>query len=236
MQGAFTGATKGRAGLFELAHTGTLFMDEISEMPLDVQVKLLRVLESETFRRMGGNHDISVDVRMVFASNKNLHDCVERGEFREDLFHRINLLSINIPPLRERPDDILPLAWYFINETSDRVHENWEMTEETMVALCAYSWPGNVRELRNTIRRACILAGEPVITSDLLPFSPPKDLLHLPVNGSHDASPHPLWVIERAHIEKVLEYVEGNKSRAAKILEIDRKTLYTKLERYGINV
>jgi two-component system NtrC family response regulator len=109
------------------------------------------------------------------------------------------------------------------------------MTEETMVALCAYSWPGNVRELRNTIRRACILAGEPVITSDLLPFSPPKDLHHLPVNGSQDASPHPLWVIERAHIEKVLELVEGNKSRAAKILEIDRKTLYTKLERYGIN-
>ena len=235
MQGAFTGATKGRAGLFELAHTGTLFMDEVSEMPLDVQVKLLRVLESGTFRRMGGNHDISVDVRMVFASNKNLPDCVDRGEFREDLFHRINLLSINIPPLRERPDDILSLAWYFINETSDRVHENWEMTEETMVALCAYNWPGNVRELRNTIRRACILATEPVITSDLLPFSPPKVLPTLPANGSHDATPLPLWVIERAHIEKVLEQVEGNKSRAAKILEIDRKTLYTKLERYGIN-
>ena len=235
MQGAFTGATKGRAGLFELAHTGTLFMDEVSEMPLDVQVKLLRVLETGTFRRMGGNHDISVDVRMVFASNKNLQECVERGEFREDLFHRINLLSINLPPLRERPDDIIPLAWYFINETSDRVHENWEITEETMVALCAYNWPGNVRELRNTIRRACILAAEPVITSDLLPFSPPKVLPSMPVNGSHDAHPLPLWVIERAHIEKVLELVEGNKSRAAKILEIDRKTLYTKLERYGIN-
>jgi DNA-binding NtrC family response regulator len=225
MQGAFTGATKGRAGLFELAHTGTLFMDEISEMPLDVQVKLLRVLETGTFKRMGGNHDISVD----------LHDCVTRGEFREDLFHRINLLSINIPPLRERPDDIIPLAWYFINENSDRVHENWEMTEETMVALCAYNWPGNVRELRNTIRRACILATEPLITSDLLPFSTPKDIHPLPANETNDSGPLPLWVIERAHIEKVIEYVEGNKSRAAKILEIDRKTLYTKLERYGIH-
>jgi two-component system NtrC family response regulator len=137
--------------------------------------------------------------------------------------------------LRERPDDIISLAWYFINETSDRVHENWEMTEETMVALCAYNWPGNVRELRNTIRRACILATESVITSDLLPFSTPKILPPMPANGSHDAHPLPLWVIERAHIEKVLEQVEGNKSRAAKILEIDRKTLYTKLERYGIN-
>jgi two-component system NtrC family response regulator len=127
------------------------------------------------------------------------------------------------------------LAWYFINETSDRVHENWEMTDETMIALCAYNWPGNVRELRNTIRRACILAAEPVITSDLLPFSPPKEVHHMQVNGSQDSAPPPLWVIEKAHIEKVLEFVEGNKSRAAKLLEIDRKTLYTKLERYGIN-
>ena len=237
MQGAFTGATKGRAGLFELAHTGTLFMDEVSEMPLDVQVKMLRVLETSTFRRMGGNQDISVDVRMVFASNKNLQECVNRGEFREDLFHRINLLPINLPPLRERPDDIIPLAWYFIKTASERGHENWEITEEAMSSLCAYNWPGNVRELRNTIRRACILASEPVITPDLLPFSPPKTPPSLPASGSHDVQPVPLplHVIERAHIEKVLALVEGNKSRAAKILEIDRKTLYTKLEKYGIN-
>jgi DNA-binding NtrC family response regulator len=235
MQGAFTGATKGRAGLFELAHTGTLFMDEVSEMPLDVQVKLLRVLETSTFRRMGGNHDISVDVRMVFASNKNLQECVNRGEFREDLFHRINLLPINLPPLRERPDDILPLAWYFIKTACERGNENWEISEEAMASLCAYSWPGNIRELRNTIRRACILASDPVITSDLLPFSPPKVLPPLPANaGTQEVQPLPLWVIERAHIEKVLELVEGNKSKAAKILEIDRKTLYTKLERYGL--
>ncbi len=235
MQGAFTGATKGRAGLFELAHTGTLFMDEVSETPLDVQVKLLRVLETSTFRRMGGNHDISVDVRMVFASNKNLQECVNRGEFREDLFHRINLLPINLPPLRERPDDILPLAWYFIKTACERGNENWEISEEAMAALCAYSWPGNIRELRNTIRRACILASEPVISSDLLPFSPPKVLPPLPSSGgAKEVQPLPLWVIERAHIEKVLELVEGNKSKAAKILEIDRKTLYTKLERYGL--
>ena len=236
MQGAFTGATKGRAGLFELAHTGTLFMDEVSEMPLDVQVKMLRVLETSTFRRMGGNQDISVDVRMVFASNKNLQECVNRGDFREDLFHRINLLPINLPPLRERPDDIIPLAWYFIKTACERGNENWEITEEAMSSLCAYNWPGNIRELRNTIRRACILASEPVLTPDLLPFSPPKTPPSLPASGAHDVQPVPLplHVIERVHIEKVLALVEGNKSRAAKILEIDRKTLYTKLEKYGI--
>ena len=233
-QGAFTGATKGRAGLFELADTGTLFMDEVSETPLDVQVKLLRVLETGTFRRMGGNHDISVDVRFVFASNKNLEQCAERGEFREDLFHRINLLPIDLPPLRERADDIIPLAYFFMKSVNGRGQENWEITEEAMAALTSYSWPGNVRELRNVIRRACILATDAQITSELLPFAPPK---LFPPRPSAPAAPSqlPLWVIERDHIEKVLELVEGNKSRAAKILEIDRKTLYTKLERYGLD-
>ena len=235
MQGAFTGASKGRAGLFELADTGTLFMDEISEMPLDVQVKLLRILETGTFRRMGGNHDIRVDVRFVFASNKRLEDCVSRGEFREDLFHRINLLPINIPPLRERPEDIPPLSYYFLKTGKASENVNWEISDEAMAALCAYSWPGNVRELRNTILRASILATEPVISSDLLPFSPPKtSTAPRPANASVEAQSLPLWVIERDHIQKVLEMVEGNKSKAAKILEIDRKTLYTKLERYGL--
>ena len=235
VQGAFTGASKGRAGLFELADTGTLFMDEISEMPLDVQVKLLRILETGTFRRMGGNHDIRVDVRFVFASNKRLEECVSRGEFREDLFHRINLLPINIPPLRERPEDIAPLSYYFLNTGKESDNVNWEISEEAMAALCAYSWPGNVRELRNTIRRASILATEPVISSDLLPFSPPRTATAPRVpNASSEGQSLPLWIIERDHIRKVLEMVDGNKSKAAKILEIDRKTLYTKLERYGL--
>ena len=236
VQGAFTGATKGRAGLFELADTGTLFMDEVSEMPLDVQVKLLRILETGTFRRMGGNHDISVNVRFVFASNKKLEDCVNRGEFREDLFHRINLLPINIPPLRERPEDIMPLAYYFLKTANEGASASWEISEEAMAALSAYSWPGNVRELRNIIRRASILATEPVISSDLLPFSPPRTVSPPAHHGSAEAPPLPLWVVERDHIQKVLEQVEGNKSKAAKVLEIDRKTLYTKLERYGFAV
>jgi len=233
-QGAFTGASKGRAGLFELADTGTLFMDEVSETPLDVQVKLLRVLETGTFRRMGGNHDISVDVRFVFASNKNLEQCADKGEFREDLFHRINLLPINLPPLRERVEDIIPLAYFFIKSSNGRAQENWEITEEAMAALTAYSWPGNVRELRNVIRRACILSNDAQITSELLPFAPPK-IYPQRLSAPEAPSQLPLWVVERDHIGKVLEQVEGNKSRAAKILEIDRKTLYTKLERYGLD-
>jgi two-component system NtrC family response regulator len=234
VQGAFTGANKGRAGLFELADNGSLFMDEVSEMPLDVQVKLLRILETGTFRRLGGNHDISVNVRFVFASNKKLEECVDRGEFREDLFHRINLLSIQIPPLRERPEDVIPLSYYFLKSAVDSNADSWEISDEAMAALCAYSWPGNVRELRNTIRRATILATEQIISSDLLPFSPPKTLPVMSAAAVSDVQILPLWVIEREHIQRVLEKVEGNKSKAAKMLEIDRKTLYTKLERYGL--
>ncbi|HWI40947.1 MAG TPA: sigma-54 dependent transcriptional regulator, partial [Verrucomicrobiae bacterium] len=230
-QGAFTGANKSRAGLFELADTGTLFMDEVSEMPLDVQVKLLRILETSTFRRMGGNHDIRVDVRFVFASNKNLMDCVNRGEFREDLYHRINLLPITVPPLRERGDDIIPLAWYFIQGSCENDSQQWEISEDAATALRHYHWPGNVRELRNTIRRACILATENVITADLFPFSVPRVIPKAAVpTPEQPERVNPLWVVEREHIRHALEVVEGNKSRAAKILEIDRKTLYTKLE------
>jgi len=244
MQGAFTGANKGRAGLFELADTGTLFMDEVSEMPLDVQVKMLRIIETSTFRRMGGNHDIRVNVRFVFASNKVLGDCVARGEFREDLYHRINLLPIQLPPLRQRADDVVLLTWFFMRQCTENDPRDWEITDEAMSSLTAYQWPGNVRELRNTIRRACILANEPIITADLFPFSPPKVsyspvVCAAPVAPGEQAvpfTPAPLWAIEREHIEKVLQMVDNNKSRAAKLLEIDRKTLYTKLERYGLEV
>ncbi len=233
MQGAFTGASKARAGLFELADNGTLFMDEVSEMSLEVQVKLLRILETGTFRRLGGGRDISVDVRFVFASNKVLQVCVDRGEFREDFYHRINLLPILLPPLRERPEDILPLTMHFLRDSPERSGAPFEITDEALKALTSYHWPGNVRELKNTIRRACILTTENLITSDLLPFAPPR----LPPlsKGTESSLPAtaPLWEVERAHICKVLESVEGNKSHAARVLEIDRKTLYTKLDRYG---
>jgi len=235
MQGAFTSANKARAGLFELADNGTLFMDEISEMPLDVQVKLLRVLETGTFRRLGGSRDIEVDVRFVFASNKKLQDCVDRGLFREDFYYRINLLPIDVPPLRERREDIVPLVLYFLQQSHNSFGQAWDVSERAMAALNAYEWPGNVRELKNVIRRACILATEPIITADLLPFSAPLVPLAIKDHDSADTMPTPLWVVEREHIGKVLARVQGNKSQAAKILEIDRKTLYTKLERYALD-
>jgi len=235
MQGAFTSANKARAGLFELADNGTLFMDEISEMPLDVQVKLLRVLETGTFRRLGGSRDIEVDVRFVFASNKKLQDCVDRGQFREDFYYRINLLPINLPPLRDRREDIPPLVLYFLQESHNSFGQGWDVSERAMAALYAYEWPGNVRELKNVLRRACILATEPVITADLLPFSAPLASYTIKDQNDVDTMPTPLWVMEREHIGKVLAKVHGNKSQAAKILEIDRKTLYTKLERYELD-
>jgi two-component system NtrC family response regulator len=131
-------------------------------------------------------------------------------------------------------EDILPLVWHFLRTGNDRRGESWEITEEAILALCAHDWPGNVRELSNTIRRACILAHETVISTELLPFSLPKNLL-LNQGAGVEVETVPLWVVERDHIQKVIEKVEGNKSRAAKILEIDRKTLYTKLERYGLS-
>ena len=235
MQGAFTSANKARAGLFELADSGTLFMDEVSEMPLNVQVKMLRVLETGSFRRLGGTRDITVDVRFVFASNKKLQESVDRGEFREDLYHRINLLPINLPALRERREDILPLTLHFLSQGDRPFSQDWELSDEAMAALYAYEWPGNVRELKNTIRRACILAKEPVITPDLLPFSAPRLPVFVSRQETEIALQTPLWVVEKEHIGKVLARVNGNKSKAAKILEIDRKTLYTKIERYELD-
>lgn len=235
MQGAFTSANKSRPGLFELADSGTLFMDEVSEMNLDVQVKLLRILETGCFRRLGGSRDISVDVRFVFATNRKLEECVERGSFREDLFHRINLLPIYIPPLRERRDDIVPLAMHFLRDCGSHGHGSCEITEETFRALCAYDWPGNVRELKNTIRRACVLAAENLITVDLLPFSAPSLPTIVPQGRESGPRLSPLWVVEREHIARVMAAVDGNKSLASRLLEIDRKTLYTKLERYSLN-
>jgi len=235
MQGAFTSANKSRPGLFELADSGTLFMDEVSEMNLDVQVKLLRILETGCFRRLGGSRDIRVDVRFVFATNKKLEDCVERGAFREDLFHRINLLPIHIPPLRERREDIVPLAMHFLKDCSTHGSGPCEISEETLRALCAYDWPGNVRELKNTIRRACVLTADNLITVDLLPFSAPSLPVLVPQGREPGGKLSPLWVVEREHIARVMDAVDGNKSMASRLLEIDRKTLYTKLERYNLN-
>lgn len=232
VQGAFTGAAKSRAGVFELADGGTVFMDEVSEMPLDVQVKLLRILETRSFRRLGGNRDITVNVRCVFASNRDLPACVASGSFREDLYHRINLLPIVVPPLRERREDVPLLAQFFLDTDPYRRAGDWTLTPESLAVLTAYHWPGNVRELKNALRRACILASQATITPDLFPFAPRPVARDVCAKG--DDLLRPLWVVEKEHIQRVLEATGRNKSRAAEVLEIDRKTLYAKIERYEL--
>ncbi len=228
--GAFTGATKNRAGAFELADGGTLFLDEVSEMPLDVQVKLLRVLETQRFRRLGGTRDIRVSVRLMFASNRDLGERVRAGLFREDLYYRVNLFTVKLPPLRERTADIEPLTYHFLRSIPPRKGGDWIVAPETFRVMKAYHWPGNVRELKNVVRRACILAEGPVITPDLLPFGA-GPAARPSVDSGRLA---PLWEVEREHIQSVLGAVGWNKSRAAEILGVDRKTLYAKIARYGI--
>ncbi len=228
--GAFTGATKNRAGAFELADGGTLFLDEVSEMPLDVQVKLLRVLETQTFRRLGGNRDIRVSVRLMFASNRSLEERVRCGLFREDLYYRINLFAVRLPPLRERVPDIEPLTYHFLRSIPPRKGGEWMVAPETLRAMEAYRWPGNVRELKNVVRRACILAERPLLTPDLLPFEMDARVRSSPRRRGLAS----LWMVEREHIRDVLEATGWNKSRAAELLGVDRKTLYAKISKYDL--
>ena len=237
-KGAFTGATTARAGCFELAHQGTLFLDEIGQMPVGLQSKLLRVLEDGIVRPVGGNAERRVDVRILAATNTPLEQLIGSGAFREDLYYRLNVLSLHLPPLRERPEDIPVLAERFLASFMER--EKKPVTgfaRETLDALLRHSWPGNGRELRNAVERAVILcnAGEiqphhlprtvhgnsnPVVDSDSQ-----DGFIRLPVGTAIEEA-------EKTLILRTLEACQGNKTRAASILGISVKTLYTKLHRY----
>lgn len=237
-KGAFTDAKALKKGVFELAHGGTLFLDEISSMKLSLQPKLLRVLETHTFRRIGGMSDIKIDVRILAATNQDLKECVDNGTFREDLYYRLKVMVINLPPLRERPEDILPMAKLFIEQNNkdfdksilgiSRAAEQW---------LLHYDWPGNVRELKNVIERAVILCQNNIITEEHLPVE-----LQAAAEVEHRASTVSaapgealsLQDIERKHILEILEKFDGNKSKAARVLNISRSTLREKLKQYGI--
>jgi DNA-binding NtrC family response regulator len=234
-RGAFTGADRAKDGLFQVAHRGTLLLDEIAELPLALQPKLLRVLELGEARRVGATRPQAVDVRVVAATNRDLEAEVAAGRFRDDLFWRLNVLTIRVPPLRERAADIPALAEYFLGQVPAAGRPDGvvpRLTPATMAALCAYHWPGNVRELRNTILRATTLAAGPEIT--------PADLPDRVREGGRaatllaDAARRHLTVadLERLYVLQVLAEAGGNKSRAAEILGMDRKTLYRKLEEY----
>ncbi len=241
--GAFTGATSNRPGRFEAANGGTLLLDEIGEIPLELQAKLLRVLEDGVVQRVGGDRDVPVDVRVVAATNRDLRDEVAAGRFREDLFYRLNVLPIHLPPLRARKDDILPLAEQFLaEEAADRGVEPPVLDEEAAGVLLSYSWPGNVRELRNLMQRASIMSRDRTIRGCTLaawlaveeaPARDEKDVL-VPRPGDGDPIEalvgRPLREVEDRLIAATLSAQQGNRTAAARILGVSPRTLYNRLK------
>lgn len=235
-KGAFTGATTAKPGHFEQANGGTIFLDEISTMDVKTQVSLLRLLETQAFRRLGGRKTIKVDVRLIAATNEDLVEAMARSAFREDLYYRFDVFRIGLPPLREREGDILAMAREIVaqfNVTYNKTVE--EIDPETEHLLERYPWPGNVRELKNAIQRAVLIARGRVLTADLLPdrirgidtppTTPPPSL---PPPG------RTLSAVEREHIVQTLAWTGGNKTRTAEVLGISRRALYNKLERYQL--
>jgi len=236
-KGSFTDAKILKKGIFEMANNGTIFLDEISSMQMSIQPKLLRVLETQSFRRIGGTSNIQIDVRIIAATNRNLEDCIEQQTFREDLYYRLKVMVINIPSLRERREDIIPLAMLFIERNNKEiVKEIKGISPETKERMLKYKWPGNVRELKNVIERAVILCGEDILQSEHLPelqdgvsrLGPSNEFSSL---SSDDDS---LEAMEKQHIFRMLEKYNGNKSQTARNLNISRSTLREKMKNYGI--
>jgi len=228
-KGAFTGAVASKAGLFELAHQGTIFFDEIAEMEPAIQARLLNVLEQKRFRRVGGVQEKEVAVRIIAATNRILQNEVKRGRFREDLFYRLNVMPIALPPLRECREDIPPLVAHFIDHFNQRLNRRVEgVTPKAEAMLLSYNWPGNIRELRNIIERAMILCGGDRIHASDLPLGGAAD-----ENASEEFLS--LDELERLHIRRVLEGAGRNLSRAAEILGVTRTTLYNKLRKYNLD-
>ena len=236
-KGAFTGSDRQRKGRFEQADNGTIFLDEVGEIPLTIQVKLLRVIQEREFERVGGNQTIRVDVRVITATNKNLEKMVSDGTFRQDLFYRLNVISISIPPLRERRSDIPPLVSYFVSKfASENNKEIESISKEAMDVLLKYNYPGNVRELENVIQRAVVMTRGKILTTDDLP-------IYMKSNKSEDvlttekgrrSLDEIVEELERKLISEALEQSFGNQSKAAESLGISERNLRYKLKKYGM--
>jgi transcriptional regulator with PAS, ATPase and Fis domain len=226
-RGAFTGAQYRRKGKLELSDGGTLFLDEIGNIDMKTQMDLLRVIETKQFARVGGNDIIKVDFRVICATNKDLEKAVADGTFREDLYYRLNVFSVFIPPLRERKGDIPVLANYFVQKYNRAMGKQiTSITPEAMDTIVRYNWPGNVRELENAIERAMVVGKPPAIKPEDLPYQLTEKNHVLPAGS--------LAGMEKAHIASVLDQNRWNISRSAVILKIDRVTLYKKIEKYGL--
>jgi len=237
-KGAFTDAAFDRRGLFEQAHQGTLFLDEIGELPLTLQVKLLRALQQEHIRRLGDSKDVNVDVRIVTATHRDLARDVKEGRFREDLFYRINVLSITIPPLRDRREDIPLLVDYFVARNNARLGTRIRgLSADARKALIDYAWPGNVRELENTLERAMVLSDTDVIeSSDLPPHVTDKhEPLHAQLPENELSIKKTAAIMEATLIRRALQRTHGNRTRAAELLEISHRALLYKIKDYGIS-
>jgi DNA-binding NtrC family response regulator len=238
-RGSFTGAARTHRGCFERANGGTLFLDEITEMPVDMQVRLLRVLESGRFSRIGGDQEISTDVRVIAASNRDLRAAVAAGKLREDLMYRLCVIPVSVPPLRERGGDAVLLAEMFLDRLNEENGTAKTLSAEAKQRICLYRWPGNVRELKNVIHRAYVMSDDEVevdtggeITAAVVPTAPPRAEAS---NGNEVviAVGTSLELAERALIMATLRSLDGSKSKAAQVLGISLKTLYNRLHAYG---
>lgn len=226
--GAFTGAVHNKKGLIEEAHMGTLFLDEIGEMQFELQAKLLRVLETNDFVKLGDTKSTQINVRIIAATNRKLDEDVRAGKFREDLYYRLNVFTIQLPALRDRPVDISLLADFFVQIFSTKMNKKIKgLTKEASKILQRHSWKGNIRELKNIIERAVIVENSELVTEDSLPFD-----IRQPSTESYTT--FDLATVEKSHIQKVLIYTKGNKAETARLLNIGLTTLYRKIEEYKI--
>ncbi len=225
MKGSFTGATESSEGLMAYAHDSTLFLDEIGELPMGVQASLLRILETQTYRRVGEKEERKVNIRFVYATNRNLAEEVEKGRFNEAFFHRINAFNIEIPSLSERKEDLPLLVNFFLMRLSPD-NTPYRIVDSAMDCILRYNWPGNVRELRNVIERSIILAENNIITERCLP----RELVSIPEDNLATLS---LESVEKNHILKMLQFFDDNRQKTAEALGVSRKTLYRKLEKYA---
>ena len=245
-KGAFTGADRRRAGTFEMAHGGTLFLDEVTEMPPELQVKFLRVLETRTFRRVGGNEELDMDIRLIASSNRDLPDAVRREAFRADLFYRLNVFPLRLPPLRERREDIALLAATFLSQIEEKEKRGFSSFEEqALSALSGHDWPGNVRELRNAVHRSYVLSDPPRVQTEaaeaVLTDSGSAEMR--PAVGEDDSWPsvplrvgETLQAAEKKLLTATLSAVKGDKRAAAELLGVSLKTIYNKLKEYQLDV